>query len=421
MKNRLKTISTAILCAILSIQLPSAAMAQAAENPAAHGNSQSASACTESSGKRTEKMTYNLGDGLLTGADKERIVKEVGSFGLIIPKGVTETARQMQKNEKNRIKTRLAEAEKAFQDWRRANPGATKEKISKVRQNYQRIVDYIKLPVTASAWASELVWNNQFSWDLYDLGDVYQQGERCNTCWAFAAVGAVYADLRMYELYRPPLRPPPPLDEDESQREADFNRSFSSDLRGTTNMVPSVQELLNCMDIKDACDGGWHGRAFDFFVYEKGVPFIESAPVKNESEISQGIIPYTYLPAPYSPGKKGPCNPSKGFRKASAWGYVKYPPHQMPTVKELQDALLVHGPLVMPIVSDNCFVAYRGGVFNENNKDAVNHAVLLVGWDDNRQAWQIKNSWGEGWGEKGYGWVKYGSNRIGTYAAWIDF
>lgn len=366
-------------------------------------------------------MTYTLGDSLLIGADKERIVKEVGPFGLIIPKGVTETARQMQKNEKNRIKTRLAEAEKAFKDWLRANPKATTEKISEVRQNYQQIVDYIKLPVTASAYAPELVWNTQFSWDLYDLGDVYQQGELCNTCWAFAAIGAVYADQRLYESYRPPVRPAPPLEGWESQREADYNRLFFYELPEPAKMVPSVQELINCMEIKDACAGGWHGRAFDFFVYEKGVPFIESAPIKNESEISQGIIPYTYLSAPYSPGKKGPCNPSKGFRKASAWGYVKYPPHQMPTVKELQDALLVHGPLVMPIVSDDCFLAYRGGVFNENNKGTVNHAVLLVGWDDNTQAWQIKNSWGEGWGEKGYGWVKYGSNNIGKYAAWIDF
>lgn len=42
------------------------------------------------------------------------------------------------------------------------------------------------------------------------------------------------------------------------------------------------------------------------------------------------------------------------------------------------------------------------------------HAVLAVGYDDNRDidgykgALLIRNSWGVGWGDKGYGWLPYG-------------
>ncbi len=36
-----------------------------------------------------------------------------------------------------------------------------------------------------------------------------------------------------------------------------------------------------------------------------------------------------------------------------------------------------------------------------------NHAMLLVGYDNNAQEFIVRNSWGEGWGDKGYCWINF--------------
>lgn len=46
------------------------------------------------------------------------------------------------------------------------------------------------------------------------------------------------------------------------------------------------------------------------------------------------------------------------------------------------------------------------------------HAVMIVGWDDNicgDGGWICKNSWGTGWGDQGFFYIPYGSCGIGHY------
>ena len=89
----------------------------------------------------------------------------------------------------------------------------------------------------------------------------------------------------------------------------------------------------------------------------------------------------------------------------------------------MKDAICKYGPIAACVKVTEPFQAYVGGIFDENARTAgpkdINHAITIVGWDDSKKAYLIKNSWGTEWGEKGYMWIEYGCNNIGYGATWV--
>lgn len=220
------------------------------------------------------------------------------------------------------------------------------------------------------------------------------QGWYCNSCWAFAAVEAMQISRQLVAM-----------------------RSKNKNLENASLLSPSPHQLGLCWAMKnkkepeESCEFNWHGEAFSFMV-DEGMPI-------------DGTADYGL----FSKGSDELCD-AKTFVKALTWDYVSSTPHEVASVEEIKRALIVYGPVVTTLVFDDCLNLYGGGVFNERqnwNVDASgnkrvkpgNHIVLIVGWDDQKEAWLIKNSYGTEWGEAGYGWVKYESNNIGQFAAWI--
>jgi hypothetical protein len=50
------------------------------------------------------------------------------------------------------------------------------------------------------------------------------------------------------------------------------------------------------------------------------------------------------------------------------------------------------------------------------NFERGGHFMLVIGYDDTNACWLVKNSWGTGWGNGGYGRIGYGECGIDTYA-----
>lgn len=268
----------------------------------------------------------------------------------------------------------------------------------------------------------------QFDWRTRGLeaGQVMQQGE-CGSCWAFASVAVYQAswDLEQIRTGDALLRQIVP-------ENSYFKRR------------PSVQQLLNCIGkTKGDCTDGWHGAAFAFMV-NSHVPHIPDRLIWDQDEttiieqytgrrsictdplqnknVKRGGIHVVPLEGPDAAPrliKNSDLLLTAGDR-ALAWGYVNEPFDQMPSVEKLKAALIKYGPLAAPMWADHCFSVYKSGVFNGRNNRSINHVVMLVGWDDAKGAWLIKNSWGKNWGNEGFAWIKYDSNNIGLFAAWIQ-
>ncbi len=89
----------------------------------------------------------------------------------------------------------------------------------------------------------------------------------------------------------------------------------------------------------------------------------------------------------------------------------------IPSIDALKTAIYRYGPITSAMVAPKSFLAYKGGIYNDNteSKETVDHMVVIVGWDDNygNGAFIIRNSWGEYWGENGYGYIEYGRHNLG--------
>jgi len=207
----------------------------------------------------------------------------------------------------------------------------------------------------------------EFDWRNYSsnnwMTSVKDQAS-CGSCWAFSALGAVESAYNIYN-----------------------NDS-------TIDLDLSEQELVSCCfnssvcPLSAKCEGGQPDESLNY--------------TKYNGTTDESCFAYTHT------------NDSCGNRCADAanrtytindWGWI------VNTTSAMKQALIDYGPLSVGV--------YWNGTAFDNSSDE-NHAVVLVGYNDSSSEWIIKNSWGTGWGDNGYGTISYGFIEIYDYILAID-
>jgi C1A family cysteine protease len=82
----------------------------------------------------------------------------------------------------------------------------------------------------------------------------------------------------------------------------------------------------------------------------------------------------------------------------------------------IKDWISTRGPVSACLYVYDDFFSYKSGVYRHvTGALAGGHCVAIVGYNDDGGYWMCKNSWGAGWGDKGWFAIAYGDSYIDSW------
>jgi len=186
----------------------------------------------------------------------------------------------------------------------------------------------------------------------------------------------------------------------------------------------SIQNILNCAaEEAGSCHGGSHFGAYQW-IQENGIPFETGMPyLACSAESQEGFCPKI--------ASELTCDPINKARTCGTFGVdcvglTQYPnatisaTGQISGADNLKAEIMKNGPVACG-VNANPLRDYKGGIFDDSTQSTmIDHIISIVGWGsytdkDGKAAqyWEVRNSWGEYWGELGFFRAKLGENLLG--------
>lgn len=165
---------------------------------------------------------------------------------------------------------------------------------------------------------------------------------------------------------------------------------------GGGNLDLSEQYMVSCCTSSSGCNGGYIGSTAQWVINNGGL-------------YTESVYPYTS-----GSGNTGTCKTVSGtkykisdYRSCSSNATIK--------------AALDKGCAVdtgMKVYND--FRYYTSGIYKHTTGDYLGgHAVAIVGYSDSEGYWLVKNSWGTGWGDRGYFKIAYDDCSIPWMAVYV--
>jgi len=237
-----------------------------------------------------------------------------------------------------------------------------------------RIPDELPVPPSTGVRLARSILPTAYDWrDVTGPLPVRNQGG-CGSCWAFSTIGALEWGILIWD-------------------------------RDIIDL--SEQWLVSCDEGSFGCGGGW--LAFDFFL-------AETDPCGHCGAVLEADFPYAASNLPCA------C-PYPHHYFIETWGEAIDVGGAF-EIDEIKQAIMTYGPVSCYVSVTPAFQAYNSGVFNACDGAGLNHAVVLIGWDDAQGSdgvWIMRNSWGSGWGENGHMRIEYDCSMIGTDASYLVY